>query len=76
VQSAEYIEGYELRLFFSDNTIKTVDFEPFLTRSRNPLIRKYLDADLFKNFSVAHGDLYWHDYDLCFPVADLYVGEI
>ncbi len=29
-----------------------------------------------KNFRVEHGDLVWGDYDLCFPIADLYHGHI
>jgi hypothetical protein len=76
VEEAEYIEGYKLRLLFSDHTERVVDFEPFLRNSLNPLIRKYLNLDDFKQFSVEHGDLFWNDYDLCFPIADLYRGVI
>jgi len=44
--------------------------------SLNPLIRAYLDLDKFKNFSIEYGNLFWNDYDLCFPIADLYEGRI
>ena len=72
VRSAEYVEGYKVRLCFSDAQERIVDFGPFLQSSLNPMIRKYLNLDEFKCFSVEHGDLHWNDYDLCFPVADLY----
>lgn len=76
VEEAEYVEGYKLRLLFSDQSERVVDFEPFLRQSLNPLIGKYLDMNSFKQFSVQYGDLFWNDYDLCFPVADLYRGVI
>ena len=76
IESAEYVEDYKLRLQFSDGKERTVDFGSFLHNSLNPLIRKYLDIDKFKKFSVEYGDLFWNDYDLCFPVADLYEGQI
>jgi hypothetical protein len=74
--AAEYAGGYRLRLTFSDDTTRTVDFEPFLRKSHNPMIRKYLDPEEFAAFSVQYGDLVWHDYDLCFPIADLYEGRL
>ena len=72
----EYISGYCLRLHFNDGKIQLVDFEPFLRCSRNPMTRKYLDLELFKQFTLEYGDLLWHDYNLCFPMADLYEGII
>jgi hypothetical protein len=76
VVKAEYVEAYKLRILFSDGTEQVVDFGPFLQASNNPLIRKYLQPDLFRDFTVEHGDLFWHDYDLCFPIADLYTGDL
>ena len=76
IEKAEYVEDYILKLKFSDGKEINVDFGPFLRKSLNPLIRKYLDENLFKQFTVEHGDLFWNDYDLCFPVADLYEGKI
>ncbi len=76
IKIAEYVEGYKLRLLFSDNKERIVDFEPFLQTSLNSMIQKYLNLDHFKNFTVKHGDLFWNDYDLCFPIADLYEGRI
>ncbi len=76
IMQVEYISNYRLRLHFNDGKIQIINFEPFLSHSRNPMIRKYLDIELFKQFSIVYGDLIWHDYDLCFPIADLYKGEI
>lgn len=76
ITAAEYAGGYRLRLTFSDDTARTVDFEPFLSRSHNPMIRRYLEPDRFASFSVQYGDLVWNDYDLCFPIAHLYEGRV
>jgi hypothetical protein len=79
VEQAEQIGGrgsYVLRLRFNDSTERTVDFRNFLENSKNPLIRAYLDPQRFGTFSVSQGDLVWGDYELCFPVADLYDGSI
>jgi hypothetical protein len=74
--SAEYIGEYKIKLSFNNNTIQLVDFFPFLNSSLNPLIRKYLDKQEFKKFKIDNGDLEWNDYDLCFPIADLYENNI
>ena len=76
VEEAEYVDDYKLHLIFSDGLERLVDFGPFLRRSLNPLIRKYLNEEHFKNFTLQYGDLFWNDYDLCFPIADLYEGQI
>jgi hypothetical protein len=76
IETAEYLEDYKLRLGFSDGQERIIDFGPFLQNSLNPMIRKYLDLEKFKNFSLEYGDLFWDDYDLCFPIADLYEGRI
>jgi hypothetical protein len=76
VVRAEYLSGYRLRLAFNDGEVRLIDFEPFLRHARNPMIRKYLNLNLFQDFSIVYGDLVWHDYELCFPIADLYAGKI
>ena len=76
IVNAEYLAGYRLRLHFNDGKIQEIDFEPFLSHARNPMIRKYLDVKRFQQFSIEYGDLIWNDYELCFPIADLYAGVI
>ena len=76
VVRADYVDGYRLRVVFSDGHESTVDFGPFLTSSRHPDVRKFLDAAQFAQFTVRDGDLMWGDYDMIFPVADLYRGSV
>lgn len=73
---ADRLSDYKLKLRFSDGVDRVVDFELFLRKSRNPLIREYLKHKKFANFRLEHGDLVWDDYGLCFPIADLYENRI
>jgi hypothetical protein len=72
----EQIADYKLKLYFSDGMERVIDFEPFLRRSRNPMILKYLDQKKFRDFRLEYGELVWDDYGLCFPIADLYENRI
>ena len=67
---------YKLKLSFSDGVEREIDFEPFLRRSRNPMIRAYLVPQKFANFRLEYGNLVWDDYELCFPIADLYDNSL
>jgi hypothetical protein len=72
VEAAKQLGTYRLKLTFSDGKETVIDFERFLKASSNPHIRKYLDTARFQEYSLVDGDLQWNDYDLCFPVSDLY----
>ena len=76
VEKAKYLNGYKLKLYFNDGLEQVIDFGPFLSNSLNPLINKYLDLKEFKKYELDSGDLIWNDYDLCFPIADLYENNI
>jgi hypothetical protein len=76
VTKAEYIPPYTIHLRFSDGTEQFLNFCSFLEQSHHPEIRKYLDTELFKGFSIMEGRLDWNDYDLCFSMQDLYEGKI
>jgi hypothetical protein len=76
ITTAEYSGDYALRLCFDDGTVQTVDFKPFLSLSRHPAIRAYLEPELFAGFRIEYGELVWGDYDLCFPIADLYHNQL
>ncbi len=76
VTEAKYVPPYKIHLWFSDGAEQTVNFEPFLKDSHHPEIKKYLNLDMFKDFSIAHGRLDWNDYDLCFSMQDLYEGTV
>ena len=42
----------------------------------HPDIKKYQDQELFKKFNLEYGEIEWNDYDLVFPVYDLYQGRV
>lgn len=69
---ADYLGEYTIRLEFDDGVVQIIDFKNFICTSKNPAIAKYRDLMLFKSFSICDGDLEWNDYDLCFPIIDLY----
>ena len=76
INSAVYIGDYAIRIFFNDGLFKLVDFKAFLESSSHPSIKKYLDETKFKQFIILDGNLNWNDYDLIFPIADLYRGIV
>lgn len=76
VASANYVGDYAIRISFTDGNEKLVDFKPFLTKSLHPSISKYLKEDLFRQFKISNGNLNWNDYDLIFPIHNLYKGII
>jgi len=76
IKNANYIGDYAIRLKFNDGTQILVDFKSFLSKSQHLSIKKYLKEDLFLQFRIINGNLNWNDYDLIFPVWDLYKGSI
>lgn len=76
IQKAFYTGDYKIRFLFSDGIEREIDFYRFLKNARNPMTKKYLDIQLFKSFSIEYGDIVWNDYELCFPIWDLYEGRI
>jgi len=76
IDSAKYLSDYAIRIKFSDGADKIVDFKPFLSKSLHPSIKKYLDEKRFSNFNLIDGNLNWNDYELIFPIWDLYTGKI
>ena len=75
IVSAKYVGNYAIHILFSDGFDKTVHFKYFLTHSKHPSIRSYLDENKFNQFSIVDGNLNWNDYELIFPVEDLYEKE-
>lgn len=73
---AEYIGEYKIKLTFSDGMEREIDFGIFLHSAKNPMARKYLDKKLFKKFKIDYGDIVWNDYEMCFPIWNLYEGRI
>lgn len=76
IKSANYLGNYAIRIVFNDGLNRVVDFKSFLESSHHPAIRKYLDENKFKKFEIIDGNLNWNDYDLIFPIYDLYRGRV
>jgi Protein of unknown function (DUF2442) len=74
--SAEQVGDFRLHLQFDDGVKQTVDFKPFLTHALHPDIRAWLDPERFATFRLEYGELVWGDFDLCFPLIDLYLNQI
>jgi len=76
IVTAKHLGGYRLQLTFSDRHVSVVDFRPFLSASLNPETRRFLNAQRFRQFAVKYGNVVWGDYTMCFPIEDLYSGNI
>ena len=76
VTDAKYVSGRRIRLTFNDGTVREVDFGPFLAKARNPDTTDYRDLEKFKTFRIEDGDLVWGDFQMIFPIMDLYRGTI
>lgn len=74
--SAKYLGDYKISFSFSDGVKTIIDFLPFLKAAKNPMTKKYLDENLFKNFTIRYGDIMWNDFEMCFPIWDLHEGQI
>lgn len=76
IVSAIQLAGYQLSVQFDDGKTQIVDFRTFLSQSRHPEIRAFLDPQRFTTFRIENGELVWGDYELSFPVIDLYNNRI
>lgn len=76
IEKAVYLNDYRLELLFNDGKIIIVNLDEFLKKSANPKTRKYLNKNFFRKFKIELGDLVWGDYDMCFPILDLYEGKV
>lgn len=77
VKNATYLDGYRLRIAFTDGKEKIVDFAEFITTSHKEVIAKYRTYLHFKKFKIEQGNIVWgKNWDLIFPVIDLYTGRI
>ncbi len=76
ILKAKYLSDFVIRIFFNDSTEMLVDFKPFLQKSNHPAISKYLNEDKFADYKIIDGNLNWNDYDMIFPIWDLYQGKI
>lgn len=76
VGSAKYIGDFAVRISFTDGSERLVDFKSFIMNASHPTVKKYQDESLFKEFQILNGNLNWNNYELIFPIEDLYDGNI
>ena len=76
IRTATYVGNFVISVDFSDGVSQNIDFKPFLNHTLHPSIRRYLDETKFQQFSIVDGNLNWNDYELIFPLEELYKGKI
>ncbi len=77
VKNAEYLNDYKLRISFSDGKEKVVDFSNYILNTNKPYLSKYKKPSYFKKFKIEQGNVVWgKDWDLIFPIQQLYEGSI
>ena len=76
IKSANYIGNFVIKIEFNDGVCKNVDFKTFLKQALHPSIKQYFDETKFHQFVIKDGNLNWNNYELIFPLEDLYNGKI
>lgn len=76
INEAQYLSNYKIAVLFNDGRKQVIDLKDFLEKAKNPMTRKYLNKNNFKKFKIEFGDLVWGDYEMCFPIWDLYEGKV
>lgn len=66
-----------VKLTFNDGHQSVVDIGTFIREHPHPQYNKYLNPSEFSKFQVEQGNVVWgEDWDLIFPVENLYVGKV
>ncbi len=76
ITGAEYVDEYRIKFAFSDGHVQVVDFGPFIKKSLHPSVKKYKKIALFKQFENIGSGVSWNDYEMCYPLEDLYNNTI
>ena len=75
IQNAKYIKEYQLEVYFTDRSKRKIDLFPFLSSSKHPIINKYLNVELFKQFRIEMGTLCWGDNEFDLNPQNIYNGK-
>ena len=75
IRSAEYLGNFVIRIDFNGGVSHSVNFKPFLESALHPAVRQYLDENRFRKFEIVDGNLNWNNYELIFPLEDLYENK-
>ena len=72
---AEYVGDYKIKFTFADGQQRLADFYPFLSGSHHPLIRKFLDVNLFRQFHIEEWAVRWGDNECDLDPYEIYYGD-
>ena len=78
IKRAKYVDDYRIGFWFTDGHTSRIDFRPFLTApGQNPMATQFLDITRFRAFVIdGRADILWGDWEMCFPFAALYAGDL
>lgn len=76
VKSAKHKTAHIIEIMFSDGHVECVDFSRFIFTSGHPDYDKYKSIENFVKFDIVDGNLNWDDYQMIFPVEDLYHNRV
>ena len=77
IKEVNYIDNFLLEIIFNDNKKNVFDFGVFLETHSHPQFNKYKKINNFKKFKIENGNVVWgKDWDMIFPVFDLYNGVL
>jgi len=77
ISDANYLHDYVIEITFNNGVQKQVDLSSFFETNKADYIQKYKSSKLFKSFMIEEGNIVWgKNWDIIFPVANLYAGKI
>ncbi len=77
IVEAVYLRNFEVLILFSNDRMKIVDFAAPLIKYAKGDYAKYAEKRNFKKFYIEDGNIIWgKNWDLIFPVADIYEGRL
>lgn len=77
IKEAHSVGNLTVEMTFNDNTIQRVNIGEFIHSHPHPQYDKYLDEREFAKFTLDDGNIVWgEDWDLIFPIEQLYAGAI
>lgn len=75
ITEAQYKGDYKILVCFDDGTMHLADFRGFISQSALPCVRKYLDLDLFRQFSVNEWGLCWGENEFDINPLSIHNGD-
>lgn len=75
IKKAKYLYSYLIEVTFYDKTVRVIDLENFFKTSTHPLIHKFANPTLFKQFRIEDGALCWGDNECDINPHNIYAGK-